>query len=136
MKVESWSGTIISIPFQNQKIDGLYYHLVTHDEHVRNKPVFLRLHGLLGNLLDETEHDLPYILAKYGYSSITINTIMANLGLFFGFGIFDEAMPQIHAACTYLRQIRLSENYYCRTWIGRSHGDTLWRVATATIPIS
>lgn len=105
MKVDSWSGTIISIPFQNHKIDGLYYHLVTHDEHVRNKPVLLRLHGLLGNLLDETEHDLPYILAKHGYSSITINTIMANLGLFFGFGIFDDAMPQIHAACTYLRQM-------------------------------
>ena len=27
------------------------------------KPVVLRLHGMLGNLLDETEHALPQILA-------------------------------------------------------------------------
>lgn len=105
MKVESWSGTIISIPFENHKIDGLLYHLVTHDDHFHHKPVLLRLHGLLGNLLDETEHDLPYILGRSGYSCLTINTIMANLGVFFGFGIFDKAMPQIHAACDYLRQL-------------------------------
>ncbi len=103
MNVEGLSGTIISIPFQRHKIDALYYHLVTHDEHLSRKPIILRLHGLLGNLLDETEHDLPYILAQHGYSSITMNTVLANLGLFFGFGIFEEAMPQIDAACEFLR---------------------------------
>ena len=89
------SGSLISIPFNQQKIDALYYHLVTHEEHVKHKLVVLRLHGLLGNLLDETEHLLPHILAQYNYSSLTMNTLLANLGLFFGFGIFEDVMPQI-----------------------------------------
>jgi alpha-beta hydrolase superfamily lysophospholipase len=105
MDIEEISGCIISIPFKHQKIDALFHHLVTHEEHVENKPIVLRLHGVLGNLLDETEHDLPQILAKHGYSSITMNTLLANLGLFFGFGIFDDAMGQIDAVCHYLREI-------------------------------
>ena len=105
MDIEEISGCIISIPFTHHKIDALFYHLVTHEEHVGNKPIVLRLHGILGNLLDETEHDLPQILAKHGYSSITMNTILANLGLFFGFGIFEDAMSQIDAVCHYLREI-------------------------------
>lgn len=100
-----FSGTIISIPFNEHKIDALYYHLDRDKEHVDNKPVILRLHGLLGNLLDDTEHDLPQILAQHRYSSITMNTLLANLGLFFGFGVFDDVMPQIDAACDFLRKI-------------------------------
>ena len=103
MKVERCSGTIISIPFHQHKVDALFHHVVSREEHVREKPVILRLHGLLGNLLDDTEHDLPQCLAQAGYSSLTINTLLANLGLFFGFGIFDNTMPQIDAACDYLR---------------------------------
>ena len=104
MDVELSSGSIISIPFNQHKIDALYYHLVTHEEHVHNKPVILRLHGLLGNLLDETEHLLPHILAQHDYSSLTMNTLLANLGLFFGFGIFEDTMPQIDLACQFLKE--------------------------------
>lgn len=105
MDVEYSSGTIISIPSGHHKIDALFCHIVTHKEHLDNKPVILRLHGILGNLLDETEHFLPAVLAQYGYSSMTMNTLLANLGLFFGFGIFDDAMAQIDAACHFLRGI-------------------------------
>ena len=105
MDTEGSSGTTITIPYKGHKIDALFYHIVTNREHVTNKPVILRLHGLLGNLLDETEHDLPQILAKHGYSSITMNTVLANLGLFFGFGVFEDVMPQIDAACDYLRKV-------------------------------
>ena len=104
MHFEGCSGTIISIPFNHHKVDALYHHIVSHKEHFQEKPIILRLHGLLGNLLDETEHDLPQFLAQEGYSSITINTVLANVGLFFGFGIFDDTMPQIDAACDYLRE--------------------------------
>lgn len=104
MKVELYSGTVISVPFNHHKVDARFYHIATHKNHL-NKPVILRLHGILGNLLDETEHFLPGILAKKGYSSITINTLLANLGLFFGFGIFDDAMKQIDAVCDFLRSI-------------------------------
>ena len=104
MKVELYSGTVISIPFNHHKVDARFYHIATHKEHL-NRPVILRLHGILGNLLDETEHFLPEVLAKKGYSSITINRLLANLGLFFGFGIFDDTMKQIDAVCDYLRSI-------------------------------
>ena len=105
MHVERCSGTIVSIPFNHHKIDALYYHIVSHKEHLEEKPVILRLHGTLGNLLDETEHELPSILATEGYSSLTMNTLLANLGLFFGFGIFDDIMPQIDIACEFLRKV-------------------------------
>ena len=105
MDVEKCSGTIISIPFDHHQIDALFYHLVTHKEHLEQKPVILRLHGTLGNLLDETEHELPSVLAAEGYSSLTMNTLLANLGLFFGFGLFDDIMPQIDKACEFLKKL-------------------------------
>jgi pimeloyl-ACP methyl ester carboxylesterase len=105
MDVEDSSGTVVSFPFEHHKVDALFYHLVTHREHVEQTPVILRLHGILGNLLDETEHLLPGLLAASGYSSLTMNTLLANLGLFFGFGIFDDAIQQIDAGCQFLRQI-------------------------------
>ncbi|MFQ5931120.1 MAG: hypothetical protein ACE5MM_01800 [Nitrospiraceae bacterium] len=105
MTIEHCSGTVISIPSGHHKIDALFWHIVTHKEHLHNKPVILRLHGILGNLLDETEHFLPAILAQHGYSSITMNTLLANLGLFFGFGIFDDVMAQIDAVCHFLRDV-------------------------------
>ena len=103
MDIEYCSGTIISFPFRHHKVDAIFRHLATHKEHVENKPVLIRLHGMLGNLLDETEHYLPHVLAQEGYSSLTMNTVLANLGLFYGFGIFDDVMPQIDAACDFLR---------------------------------
>jgi pimeloyl-ACP methyl ester carboxylesterase len=104
-EVEEYSGTIISIPFNSHKIDALHYHIDTHSNHREHKPIIVRLHGVLGNLLDETEHYLPSILADNDFSSVTMNTILANLGLFFGFGIFDDTIPQIDAVCDYLRNI-------------------------------
>ncbi len=105
MDVERCSGTIISIPFDHHKIDALFYHIVTHKEHLEEKPVILRLHGTLGNLLDETEHELPSVLAAEGYSSLNMNTLLANLGLFFGFGIFDDTVSQIDSACEFFSKV-------------------------------
>ena len=105
MDIEYSSGTIVSFPFEQHKIDALFCHHVIHREHVEQMPVILRLHGILGNLLDETEHLLPGLLAAAGYSSLTMNTLLANLGLFFGFGVFDDAIQQIDAGCRFLRQI-------------------------------
>ncbi len=105
MDIEYCSGTIISIPFDHHKVDAVFCHIVTHKEHLENKPIVIRLHGLLGNLLDETEHYLPSVLAKEGYSSLTMNTLLANLGLFYGFGIFDDIMAQIDTVCDFLRKL-------------------------------
>ena len=105
MDKEGVLGTIITFPFQNHKIDALYFHVDGYEDYSGTFPVILRLHGLLGNLLDDTEHDLPAILATHGYPSLTMNTLLANLGLFFGFGIFDDTMPQIDAACEHLQNM-------------------------------
>ena len=105
MEKEHCSGTIISIPCDGHTISALFYHRLSHADHVRNKPVIVRLHGIMGNLLDDTEHFLPAALASEGYSSLTMNTLLANLGLFYGFGIFDDVMPQIDAACDFLRNL-------------------------------
>jgi pimeloyl-ACP methyl ester carboxylesterase len=102
MQVERSSGTIISIPFDNHKIDALLYGIKTQNKPTGEGTVILRLHGTLGNLLDETEHELPSFLAAHGFPSLTMNTLLANLGLFFGFGIFDDTMPQIGKACEFL----------------------------------
>ena len=104
MKVERLSGTIISIPWDDHELLAFFYNVVTHEEHLVNKPVILRLHGALGNLLDETEHDLPSALARGGYSSMTLNTLLGNISLFFGFGIFEKVIPQIDAAFAFLRR--------------------------------
>jgi len=86
MDVEYCAGTIVSIPAGDHKIDALLRYAVGRRLHHQNSPVILRLHGVLGNLLDETEHFLPTALADWGYASIPMNTALANLGLFYGFG--------------------------------------------------
>lgn len=105
MQIEQCSGAILTIPWNRHKIDALYYHLLTHEEHFEQRPVILRLHGLLGNLLDDTEHFLPQELARHGYSSLTMNTLLANLGLFFGFGIFEDTVSQIDAVFEFLENV-------------------------------
>jgi dienelactone hydrolase len=103
MDVERWPGTIITIPFDHHTISALYYQVSEEEEHLARRPVVLRLHGILGSLLDETQNSLSTFLAGAGYSSLMMNTLLANLGLFFGFGIFDSVIPQIDCACDYLR---------------------------------
>lgn len=104
MFAERCPGTIIPIPFDQHEIDAFFYGATSLERHLEERPVILRLHGTLGNLLDETEHEFPSILAAEGFPSLTINTILANLGLFFGFGIYDDTMPQIDKACDFLRK--------------------------------
>lgn len=102
MDVKRCSGTVISIPQGKHKISALFYNIVNEKEHLENKPIILRLHGTLGNFMDESEHYLPEILAQRGYSSLTMNTLLANLGMFFGFGLYDKVVPQIDAVCDFL----------------------------------
>jgi len=103
MDVEYCAGTVVCIPLGEHKIDALFRPAADPGLYRRDTPVVLRLHGVLGNLLDETEHFLPKALAERGYASITMNTALANLGLFYGFGVFDDVIPQIEAVCDYLR---------------------------------
>jgi alpha-beta hydrolase superfamily lysophospholipase len=105
MDVEFCSGEVVSIGFGKHKIDALFRSANGPGIDGRNKLVVLRLHGILGNLLDETEHFLPTALANRGYDSISMNTTLANLGLFYGFGVFDDVIPQMDAVCEHLRSM-------------------------------
>jgi len=103
MDVEYCAGTVVCIQLGDHKIDTLFRPAADPGLHPQDTSVVLRLHGILGNLLDETEHFPPKALAERGYASITMNTALSNLGLFYGFGVFDDVIPQIDAVCDYLR---------------------------------
>src|SRR5262249_25138225 len=115
---EYCAGTIVSIPAEDHKIDALLRYAVGRGLHHQSSPVILCLHGVLGNLLDETEHFLPTALADRGYASITINTALANLGLFYGFGVFDDVIPQIDVVCEYLRAAGFTKIVLARHGLG------------------
>jgi pimeloyl-ACP methyl ester carboxylesterase len=105
MEVERSTATLVAIPWRGHTIDAVLYHPTPRAEVAgRETPVVLRLHGMLGNLLDETEHFLPQRLADAGYESLAVNTLLANLGVFFGFGIFADCMAQIAAACDFIKR--------------------------------
>ena len=94
---------LVSITSGDGKIDALYYHSTVRDDRLPEKDTaIVHVHGFLGNFLDGSQRFLPPILAEGGYSSLAINTRMANFGLFFGYGIIDDVMLQIDSAVDYL----------------------------------
>lgn len=100
--MEYMEQELIAIPFGNSKIDALFYRSLV-GEGSNKEPVIIHVHGFLGNFLDGSQRFLPPILAKAGYSSLSINTRMANFGLFFGYGILEDTVPQIDTAIVFLK---------------------------------
>lgn len=95
---------LISIPVKQSKVNALYYKAINNDPEKRNT-IIIHVHGFLGNFLDGSQRFLPPLLAKSGYSSISINTRMANFGLLFGYGILDDTIPQIDGVISYLEDL-------------------------------
>ena len=93
---------LISIPVGKSHVNALFYKTLKHDNPKVKEPIIIHVHGFLGNFLDGSQRFLPPILAKAGYSSIAINTRMANFGLFFGYGILEDTIPQIDGVVSYL----------------------------------
>lgn len=98
---------LISIPFGHSKIDALFYRSLLGSGPVK-EPVIIHIHGFLGNFLEGSQRYLPPIFAEAGYSSLSINTRMATFGLFFGYGIIDDTIPQIDSAIVYLKSLGYS----------------------------
>jgi pimeloyl-ACP methyl ester carboxylesterase len=96
---------LLSIPFGQSKIDALFYRSLSRPGGQAKEPVIIHIHGFLGNFLDGSQRYLPPILAEAGYSSLSINTRMATFGLFFGYGIIDDTIPQIDTAIVYLKNM-------------------------------
>jgi pimeloyl-ACP methyl ester carboxylesterase len=104
-KAESVEQELISIPFGQSKIDALFYKSLLKPDDQGKEPVVIHIHGFLGNFLEGSQRYLPPILAEAGYSSLSINTRMATFGLFFGYGIIDDTIPQIDTAIVYLKNM-------------------------------
>ncbi|GBD39877.1 hypothetical protein HRbin37_02163 [bacterium HR37] len=96
---------LISIPFDNSKIDGLFYRTKVWNREHEKEPIVVHVHGFLGNFLDGSQRFLPPILARAGYSSLAINTRMANFSLFFGYGILEDTVPQLDRVITFLKEL-------------------------------
>jgi pimeloyl-ACP methyl ester carboxylesterase len=96
---------LISIPFGDSKIDALFYRSTINNEKSEREPIVIHVHGFLGNFLDGSQRFLPPILADAGYSSLAINTRMANFGLFFGYGVLDDTVPQIDTTIVFLKSL-------------------------------
>ncbi len=95
---------LISIPVGKGKVNALFYKSLAHNDGKVKEPIVVHVHGFLGNFLEGSQRFLPPILAKAGYSSIAINTRMANFGLFFGYGILEDTIPQIDGVIRYLEE--------------------------------
>lgn len=96
---------LISIPFAEGKIDALLYRSTVGNQESEKEPIVIHVHGFLGNFLDGSQRFLPPILARAGFSSIAINTRMANFGLFFGYGLLNDTIPQIDQVITFLKEL-------------------------------
>jgi pimeloyl-ACP methyl ester carboxylesterase len=107
-KLEIVEQELISIPFGKSKIDALFYRSHINAGKPEKEPVIIHIHGFLGNFLEGSQRYLPPMLAEAGYSSLSINTRMATFGLFFGYGIIDDTIPQIDTAITYLKNMGYS----------------------------
>ena len=61
------------------------------EKEIREAPILLQIHGLLGHFLARgTPRLLPRALLEHGVSSMSINTRLAYAGQISGTGIFDD----------------------------------------------
>ncbi len=56
------------------------------------------VHGSLGNFMGGVPRRLAFELAHHGYPALSINTRMANFGVIYGGGLFDETPHDLDAA--------------------------------------
>ena len=84
------------------------YRVIKEDEvreTIRETPILIEVHGLLGNFLARgTPRLLPQALRERGIWSFSINTRLAFAGQMTGKGIFDDTIHDIDAAVTFLTQ--------------------------------
>lgn len=106
MKISAFmEQELISIPYAMGKIDALYYKSTAPGQKEGMGTVIIHVHGFLGNFLEGSQRFLPPLLARAGYSSLCMNTRLATFGLFFGYGIIDDTIPQLDAAIIYLKKL-------------------------------
>ncbi|MGB1377201.1 MAG: hypothetical protein ACPG7S_05165, partial [Miltoncostaeaceae bacterium] len=56
------------------------------------------VHGSLGNYMGGVPRRMAFELAHHGYAALSINTRMANFGVVYGGGMFDETLHDLAGA--------------------------------------
>lgn len=79
------------------------------------------VHGSVGNYLTGLPRRMAFGLAQAGFSTLTINTRMANYGVFFGSGLLDRVHLDMDAAMRALRR----RGYRRVVLLGYSMGATI-----------
>lgn len=101
--------------------DGLLYTPREPGRSTRSRPAVLVVHGSVGNYLSGVPRSVSFGLARAGYTVLSANTRMANYGVFFGAGLFDETPLDLDAALTALGRL----GYRRVVLLGYSLGATM-----------
>ncbi len=75
------------------------------DRHGRAGTLAIVVHGSMGNYMGGVPRRLAFEFAHHGYAALSINTRMANFGVVYGGGQFDETPRDLDAAMDLARRI-------------------------------
>ncbi len=68
------------------------------------RTALVHVHGIMGNFLVGTLRFFPAPLARAGFPVLVLETRMADVGQLFGQAIFEDAVQDVNAAVTWLRE--------------------------------
>jgi dienelactone hydrolase len=73
------------------------------DDAGRADTLAIIVHGSLGNYMGGVPRRMAFELAHHGYAALSINTRMANFGVAYGGGLFDDTHHDVAAAMDFAR---------------------------------
>jgi dienelactone hydrolase len=88
-----------------QQWDGMLFEPARGGDPMRRRLAVLVVHGSVGNYLTGVPRRISFGLANAGFTVLSINTRMANYGVFFGGGLMHQTPRDIGPAVAYLRRV-------------------------------
>lgn len=101
--------------------DGMLFTPREPGVSARARPAVLVVHGSVGNYLSGIPRRVSFGLARAGYTVLSVNTRMANYGVFFGGGLLDQTPLDLDAALAVL----VRNGYRRVVLLGYSMGATM-----------
>lgn len=71
----------------------------------RSDTLVIIVHGSMGNYMGGVSRRLAFELAHHGYAALSINTRMANFGVVYGGGLFDDTPHDLDGALDLAREL-------------------------------
>jgi dienelactone hydrolase len=88
-----------------QQWDAMLFEPPRGGDPVRRRLAVLVVHGSVGNYLSGIPRRVSFGLGNAGFTVLSINTRMANYGVFFGGGLMHQTPRDIAPAVAYLRRV-------------------------------